>query len=799
MSRAERRSLVAGLLVLAALGAFVAARFDVTTDITTFLPSGDDRELAALSRQVADSELSRTMVLTVGAPAPDTAVAASREFERALRADARVAEELAFLEGGPPAGIERAVWELYHPRRLGFLASSAEQARARLTDGALADAARRLRRRLAQPTSPLLSRLAPSDPLLVLPGLFDRLEGARASDLAVRDGRFVTGDGTHAVLFLGTRARAFDSEAQAPLLRGMNETFASVNARFGGALDLDASGVNRFAVRAEQAIRADIQRVSILSLVGLAVLFLLLFRSLRLVGLASIPIGAGVVAGCAATLALYGRIHGITLAFGASLIGVAIDYVVHFYCHHAVAPHPDGPLGTLGTIRRALVTGAATTAVGLVALGGSSLPGLREVAVFSTAGVLAALLATRFLLPGLVPRQIADTRVRRGVVRGLGALLARLRARRRALWALPAAAVVFVAVGLPRVQWNDDFASLGRLDPELLAEDRRVRERVTRFEQMRFVVALGPSEDEALEVNDRVAAALEDAQAAGEVEGFRNLAGLLPSPSQQRAVAGAVRASPDLAARVERAFAAEGFRPEALAPFRDALESPPADPLAWDDLAQSPLAPLVRPFRVELGDRVGIVSFLHGVTRPEALQARVGGLDGAVFLDQSDLLGRANRAYQQRTVQLLGIGLLGVLLLLGLRYRDPRRAAAAFVPSVLAAGVTVAALALAGQGLDLVALTSLLLVVSMGVDYGVFLVDAEPSAPRHLPAALLSVLVACLSTVIGFGLLALSEHPVLFSIGLTAAVGMIASLLLAPTTLVLLVPRAAASERGADR
>jgi predicted exporter len=90
-----------------------------------------------------------------------------------------------------------------------------------------------------------------------------------------------------------------------------------------------------------------------------------------------------------------------------------------------------------------------------------------------------------------------------------------------------------------------------------------------------------------------------------------------------------------------------------------------------------------------------------------------------------------------------------------------------------------------GHGIDLVALAALLVVISMGVDYGVFLVDASESEGERA-IALLSVFMAATTTVLGFGLLALSQHPMLRVIGLTAWVGMTACAVLAPTTLVLL-------------
>jgi predicted exporter len=79
-------------------------------------------------------------------------------------------------------------------------------------------------------------------------------------------------------------------------------------------------------------------------------------------------------------------------------------------------------------------------------------------------------------------------------------------------------------------------------------------------------------------------------------------------------------------------------------------------------------------------------------------------------------------------------------------------------------------------------------VVSMGVDYGVFLGEVRGD-PQALRATWLAVLVSGLSTILGFGMLALSDHPSLRSIGLAAGLGVFFSLALAPTLHLLLHPR----------
>lgn len=176
---------------------------------------------------------------------------------------------------------------------------------------------------------------------------------------------------------------------------------------------------------------------------------------------------------------------------------------------------------------------------------------------------------------------------------------------------------------------------------------------------------------------------------------------------------------------------------------------------------------MVRPFRLVLRDQsVALLTLVSGVRDATALQKRLAAIDGAVLVRQRELFARANRLYQRETAQLLAIGLVAVLLLLVVRYRRPRSVACAFLPALLAALVTLSALAWVGHPIDLVSLTSLLMVVSMGVDYGVLVDAAQEQTAVHRGAddcrqgdrgrrsALLSVFVTALSTLFGFGLLA---------------------------------------------
>lgn len=775
--------MIVGFALLALAAVICVLRFEVTTDITHFLPSGTDRRLAHISRAVADSELSRTIVLTIGGP--DDATAA--EAATAMAATLRKSRNVAWVHNGVSDDVQRAVYDLYFPRRLGFLSDQPElELPRRLSDRGLDEAARELKRQLALPTAPMIRRLAPADPLLAFPALLERLKQAQTGTLEMHNGQFVTNDG-RGVILLGSRNSAFNTTSQRDLQAEIDRAFRETNDAHSSDLDLDQSGAGRFAIASETAIKGDITRISILSTLGVIALFLGLFRSARALGLVLLPLLSGVVGAAAVGLLLFGRLHGLTLAFGSTLIGVCIDYAVHLQCHQALAPHANGPFATLRRIWPALLLGAATTVAGLGGLAWTSLPGIREIALFASTGVLLALGATRLLLPPLLPSKPARLgTVLQRLASTLSEALAHLSKKRSTLAVLPIASVIFCIIALPSLRWVDDISALQNLDAQLLDEDRRVRTQVSHMESGRFVIALGADDEAALQQNDQVFERLRAAKSQGLIGDFRSLHLLLWSAELQRRNHAQLAASDNLVERAREALGREGFRTAMFEPFGEAIAGEPPPPLTYEALLDSSLADMVRPFRITVGDDVAILTFLRDVSDPEAIADRLSDLDDVVYFDQLRFLGGTYRDCRTRTIQLMVVGLIAVFLMVLLRYRRLGLSIAAFAPSLLAAATTLALVTLVtGAPANLLHLLGLLLVLSMGVDYGVFMVESR-QVKEELAATAVGVLVACLSTVFAFGLLALSSNPALRAMGLTTGIGVLLSFLLAPTALLLL-------------
>jgi predicted exporter len=295
-----------GLLVIVALAVVCWTRLAVTTDITHFLADETDAKLAGISRQLAQSELTRTIVLSVRSETGEAgpALAAARTLGAALADD----PEVAWLRTGPGDIDGEAIHKLYFPRRH-YLLDGTD----RLTDAGLRAAAAALKQELGRPIGTAVKRVAPADPLLLYPAQLRRLEAARAGGLDLVDGQFIA-DGTHALVLLASRHSPFDAASQAPLQAAIAEAFARAQAEHGPGLVLEQSAVNRFALAAETSMKADISRISTVSLIGLVLLFMVMFRSPRLIVLSLAPLVVGVLAALATCLLLFGAVHGLTLA-----------------------------------------------------------------------------------------------------------------------------------------------------------------------------------------------------------------------------------------------------------------------------------------------------------------------------------------------------------------------------------------------------------------------------------------------------------------------------------------------------
>lgn len=809
MTRRFRFPWLTGLIIaLIVLGAWdVSRRFVVDAKMDHFLPQSEARNLYAVSRQVMDSTLTRQMIITVTSPAPPKKESALVSIEADLLRLAEVAKHLdhrltavpgiASVISGPPEGIEDTLYELYFRRKFSFYSTSPESdAPKYFSPEAIERRIQSLKDGLSGPDAAALRALAPRDPLLLFWEYLHGLKGGRF-EFDVVGGQFLSQDlrtegaAASAILFVELQDSALDANSQKPTLKGVAHAIADTSAEFPEGYTVESTGMNRFAVAAETTMKADVQRVVGLSSLGLLLLFLGLFRAPKRLAFVLLPILAGLVFSAWVSLQVYGRIHALTLAFGASLIGVALDYPVHALCHFELDPKRRPSKYTLLKLRPTLAFAAGTTIAGLIGLGWTDFPGIREIALFTSSGIVAALLSTLMLGELLSSSPEAPPSMRR-LASSLEKLLDWLRAHRALPLVFLFLALLLSVVGLTRTTFAPGLESLAPSDPALIAEDTRVRQRLGGADEAKFVVAQGQNLESALQTSEKSEVLLQRLLKEGKLAGYTSVSRFLRSRDLQNRSLAAVPDSKILAGRIRQKLAESGFVPDAFPDIESEIALRPKA-LVLSDLEGTPLEKLLSPFIFRSGAHFNVVTSLRGVSREAELAAQLEGIPGAQYFSQKRLLNQAYSDLRGRTIHLLLVGLLLVSAAAFLRYRSARRALSAIFPALLAACSTLGWLALVGQEVHLLHILGLLLACSMGVDYGVYLVDADDDAQG---AALLSICIGCLSTILSFGVLSLSTAPALHALGVTIASGVLLSLFLAPITLLFI--QAPKSSRAVD-
>lgn len=732
----------------------------LSTDMSAFLPRSPNAAQQILVDQLREGVVSRLILLAITGADPATLAALSKTMAHELRS----ASGIGIVNNGEADSFARDRDILWRYRYL----LSASVTPGHFTEAALhADLETDLEL-LNSDLGMLAARSIPSDPTGEMLHLLDGFTAG--SHPETFDGVWVSPDRTRALLMVQTLAPGFDLNGQEQAIRRIRAAFAVARAAAPGASDaqLLESGPPVFAVQTRAQMKQDVSRLSLIALGLIAAILLLAYRSARVLVLALLPVLSGILVGIAAVSLGFGFVHGITLGFGVTLIGEAVDYAIYLFTQ---TEYGAAPTATLRHIGPTLRLGMLTSVCGFSAMLFSGFTGFAQLGLFTIVGLLVALAVTRFVLPALLPPQSPFRGATLFAV-PLLALMQQAKAARIVVLALTLLAAIALLLHKGGY-WQDELASMSPLSAAQKSLDEQLRRQTGAPDVRYFLVVQAADEQQALAASEAVAARLKPLVTAGMISGFDYPGRWLPSEAMQQARQSALPDPATLATSLALAVSGTAFRPDSFAPFLAAIAAAAHQPLLQrSDLKGSSLALRLDSLLLQ-GPRgwMALVP-LQGVTRPDTLAATVAGFrqPGLLLLDLKAESDRLLAAYLHEGLTLSLVGCLVIVALLSVSLRSPRRVARVCSP-LAAAVICTAAVLLTGNGaLSVFNLFGLLLVVAVGSNYCLFFERQEPGDPAR-GRMVASLLLANLCTVIGFGILSFSRFPVLHGIGSTVAIG----------------------------
>jgi predicted exporter len=778
-----------------AVCAVLVLRASFTADMSAFLPQAPTAEQRLLVDQLRDGLVSRLVLVGIeGADAPARA-ALSRKMAQALRQD----KQFVAVANGETVGTERDQAFFFQNRYLLSPAVNAE----RFTAPGLNAAIQESLDLLASPAGLLVKDMLARDPTGEIAVVLDALSAQSASARnrpAVAEGVWASRDGRRALMLLQTRAPGGDTDAQQAAVAAVQAAFAQARGPGAGAesAKLVMAGPGVFGVQVRELIEREVKRLSLVGTALIVVLLLALYRSLPALVLGLLPVASGVLVAIAAVSLGFGTVHGLTLGFGTTLIGEAVDYSIYLFVQsrHAGADRSQWVRRFWPTVR----LGVLTSIFGFGALLFSGFPGLAQLGLYSIAGLIAAALVTRFVLPHLLPASFTVRDIS-APGRVLASVVARAGVLRWPALALIALSVAVIVVHRDRV-WNHELAALSPVSAQDQALDQGLRADLGAPDVRFLVVIQAGTEDAVLAAAERAVTALQPLVRANVIGGVDSPSHLLPSLATQRSRQAAIPPTGELAARLSQATQGLPLRAERLGGFlEDAEKARTSRPVQLADLegtatgvalggmlmrreaaggasAWSAILPLHGP-RAEGGPAANIDPARVKAVLP-AVDA--GGATRTLFVD---LKGEADALYSNylREAGWLSLGgLVAIALVIAVALRSVRRMVGVMLPLAGTVAILVAALVLAGDRLTILHLVGLLLVFAVGSNYALFFSRGpgpEAADEGISPTTLASLLFANIAAVLGFGILALSQVPVLQAIGITVGPGAVLALVLA--------------------
>lgn len=777
----------------------------VQSDILAMLPHLQQDKLTERALNQVEATLADQVYIALVAKNETTAIAAAKLLMQKLEDDLVARGKQGALTDIRSADIQlgEELGQFYFPHRFKLLTAPQAEALASQNIESLIEAATA---QLYNAFSYANSNLLAQDPLLLFPA--NLLALAPSSKVRASQGILLAnqGDNVAAVVMAKGRESAFNPNAQLAQMTVLTQGLDAVKQSYPDITVLKA-GALFHAIAATQTAKSEISILGLASLLGVIALVWLAFRSVMPLLLAIVTISSGLLLAVTFTLSVFGELHLLTLVFGTSLIGIAIDYSFHFYCER-LSDTERSAQATVAYIFPTVTLAFITSALAYVGIGLAPFPGMQQVAIFCAAGLLGAYLTLILAYPLLAGSRLPEGSRPLALAGTYLACLTQLSKRfttplGMGLFAL--VILVWCLGGVTKLTVDDDIRHLQQSPASVTEPENQLRQLLSGGTDNQFLLVRAPNEEALLQQLERVSPMLDAAITNQELGNYVSLSRYLPSHQKQDT---AYRLQGEIyQTQLDQILASlgldENLKPELQAAYL-AAKTDYITPATFFTLeAGKQLAPLwLAPNEAnslvsngalnddgasadhgadqgaDYGADYGAIVLLGGIQQIDALKARFAHDESVQLIDKVADISAVMGHYRLLTLKLLALALGIALLLFSLNFGFKKAAVVVAVPA-LAALLTLATLGLTGSPLSLFHALALILVFGIGIDYSLFFASAQ----NHGKAVMMAVFMSACSTLLAFGLLAFSQTQAIHYFGLTLSLGIGFTFLLSPLIL----------------
>ena len=557
----------------------------------------------------------------------------------------------------------------------------------------------------------------------------------------------------------------FDGRLQSDLSATLNQIEIQwQNEGLAGA-QLHRTGVVFYATHAAAKARSEITLFGGLSIILIVLLVLLVFSSIKPLVMTTLALVFGIATGFSAVQLAFGSVHLLTLVFGASLIGISVDYAFHFFASSGLTGDQR-----IRRIFPAITIGVFSSMVGYLILLTTPFPGLRQMGTFCIAGLFGAYLTVVLLFPILKLGRQGHNKFLPLCSRfmRLGETQVAKRIWQLSLLCIPAA--IYFLLNGNGVQ--NDIRAFQAKNITLQQQEAVIQSVVNSPAMNQFYLIKGSSADQLIERLEKAESFLIEKKAAGVISGYISLSHWLPSKKRQKEnhnLIGKLLDSDLYQELLEHGLITAQEYEDYRAVHRENSDQYVTVP-QW---FSSPLGTRFSYLWLgKIGEEYGAIIPLMGVTQLDSLNDLN---EYTQFVDKVSELNLLLETYRVKATWMLFLAIGAIFGVLFIRMGLVKATIVISLP-LTAVAIAILAITLSGQAISLFNVVALFLVAGIGVDYAVFFAEMQ----RESANTLLAVALSAMTTVFSFGMLSMSETLVISTFGFTVLIGICSAFLLSP-------------------
>lgn len=590
--------------------------------------------------------------------------------------------------------------------------------------------------------------------------------------LSLKDSRLVVSDSNKTYILwsakLNPDAAGFANDEH--ILSKMDNVFNSLKGQFPG-LVIAKSGVPFHSYESSKNAQAEITWISTISIILVLCLLLAIFRTFLPIAGALFSIAVAIMVSLAATWTVFGEIHIFTFVFGTSIIGVSIDYAIHFFTDWRYSRgNPDGKL-VRKRILKGILLGFMTTELGYVALFVTPFPLLKQMAIFSLSGLASALLTILLLFP-ILPKakRIGNESILNAVAK-FAHIYDRYYTLKKPLQVLiPVALCALFLPGIVQLNMHTDLRNLYTMSDSLKQSEMLAGRLLDFGSTGNYFIIKGSSAEEVLQKEESFRAALDQAKTDSVFKQYLAVSYFVPSLQKQNAHFEILKNK--LQGDSGEFLKTLNFKSDTLfkkslstyTPFSIDGDFPPD----WKKLLQMLWIGEVNGsyYSAILPLHVHDIAKLSSLAKPD---------EGIVFIDKMPEINQS--LTQLSVISLVLVGLTDVFVFIIFIFVYNIKEAFQVVRIPVCASLIVASIfGYSGIDFNFFAIVGIILTLGIGIDYSLFFHEGG----SHARTTALAVTLSAATTILSFGTLAVSHFSPVSIFGLSIFIGILSSFVLSP-------------------